>query len=228
MSAAPGPLVARPPGGRARHGALLALNVAIRLAIVYWLAEAWILQDDPRFAGKAIPERNTVIVGSLSLLIPAIWRVRGLAWRRYPLALDCVYLSIYALDMAGNSFNLYDTYRYFDLIPHFHSTGAFSLLVAVYWARTRHAPAPGKRGYGWLVETTIVAAGVATMVHVALEIQEYYTDVIAGTVNVGGIADTVNDLAVGLVGAPLYPSLAVRWFLPSGRDDGIAGRRSGD
>lgn len=171
------------------------------------------MQDDPRFAGKAIPERNTVIVGSLSLLFPAIWLFQRLDWRSYPLGLDVLYLSIYALDMGGNSFDLYDSYAHFDLIPHFHSTGASSLLVAVYWARTRHADAVRRSTSGWLIETTLVAAGVATMAHVALEVQEHYTDVLAGTVNVRGVSDTVNDLAVGLFGALIYPPLAVRWSL---------------
>lgn len=88
----------------------LLLNLAVRVAVVYWLAEAWVLQDDPRFAGKAIPERNTVIVGWLSLLFPAIWYLRKLGWHQYPVGLDILYLSIYAVDMAGNSFNLYDPY----------------------------------------------------------------------------------------------------------------------
>lgn len=198
---------------RTRRRALLLLNIAVRVAIVYWLAEAWVLQDDPRFAGKAIPERNTVIVGSLSLLFPTAWHLQRLDWRRYPIGLDILYLSIYAVDMAGNSFNLYDSYTYFDLIPHFHSPGALAVIAGVYWVQSRHPDALRQPPRGWLVETTIVAAGVATMVHVVLEAQEYYTDALAGTVNVGGVADTVNDLAVGLIGAFAYPLLMVRWFL---------------
>lgn len=200
-------------GAIVRRRVLLGLNLAVRAAIIYWLAEAWVLQDDPRFAGKAIPERNTVIVGSLSLLFPAIWHLRKLDWRQYPVGLDILYLSIYAVDMAGNSFNLYDSYTYFDLIPHFHSPGALAVIVSVYWIRSRRPDALRRPTREWLVETTIVAAGVATMVHVVLEAQEYYTDVLAGTVNVGGVADTVNDLVVGLVGAFVYPPLMVRWFL---------------
>jgi len=79
--------------------------------------------------------------------------------------------------------------------------------------RTRHPDALQRPAREWLVETTIVAAGIATMVHVVLEAQEYYTDVLAGTVNVDGVADTVNDLVVGLVGVLVYPPLMVRWFL---------------
>jgi hypothetical protein len=198
---------------RIRSSALLGLNLAVRAAIVYWLAEAWVLQDDPRFVGKAIPERNTIIVGSLSLLFPGIWYLRRLDWRDYPIGLDILYLSIYALDMAGNSFDLYESFRYFDLIPHLHSPGALAVVVGVYWVRRRSTEAPHLTTRGRLIETTAVAAGIATMVHVVLEAQEYYTDLLAGTVNVGGVADTVNDLVAGLVGALVYPPLMVPWFL---------------
>jgi hypothetical protein len=52
-----------------------------------------------------------------------------------------------------------------------------------------------------------VAVGVAfaSYVHVLLEAQEYYTDVLAGTINVRGVADTINDLLMGIAGGLLYP-----------------------
>jgi len=206
----------QPRGGETQRRLLLAANLVLRGAIIWWLAEAWVFRDDPRFAGKAIPERNAAIVGSLSLLIPATWVLRRRRWRDYPAGLDLMYLSIFALDMAGNSLNFYNRYRYFDLLPHLHGTGAFSVLVATWWA-ARH-PGAARRGAG-LAEATLLAAGVATMVHVALEAQEYYTDVLAGTVNVGGVADTVNDLGVGLIGALVYPPLLIRWFLPRASTD---------
>src|SRR5688572_13305667 len=39
------------------------LNVLIRLHVAYFLWEVMANPDDPRFAGKAIPIRNLVIVG---------------------------------------------------------------------------------------------------------------------------------------------------------------------
>jgi hypothetical protein len=199
-----------PPGERWLRRLGLAIDLALRAAIVYWLVEAWVMQDDPRFAHKAIPLRNTIIVGSLSLLVPAIWLIRRRRWSRYPAWRDSLYLSIYALDMGGNSFDLYNSYAHFDLIPHFHGTAAASLLVAMVWAAPLvRARTPG--GWWWAVQTTLVAAGIATMVHVALEMQEYYTDVLAGTINVRGASDTVGDLSVGLAGAILYPLLWSAW-----------------
>jgi hypothetical protein len=123
------------------------------------------------------------------LLFPVLhrWTKR---WGRYPFWLDNLYLSIFWLDMAGNSFNLYDRYYYFDLVPHFHGPGALALVLLA--------------GFGlpWLA-----AMGAAQIVHTLLEIQEYYTDVLLGTHNVRGVADTINDLAAGLVGMVVYVGL---------------------
>ncbi len=171
------------------HRLGIALNVATRLWLLYFLGEVLLFPEDPRFAGKAIPVRNLVIVVAMGSLFPALhfW-LRP--WKRYPLGLDLLFLSIFWLDMAGNSFNLYDTYYYFDLVPHFHGTGAATVVL---WGASR-LPA-------------ISAAGLATIAHVALEVQEYYTDVLLGTHNVGGAADVVNDLAVGLLATAIYAGL---------------------
>jgi len=162
------------------------LNAAIRLCIVYFLAEVMLNQDDPRFAGKAIPVRNLVIVLTFSMLFPLLHRLFPRRWNRYPAWLDSLYLSIFWLDMAGNSFNLYDSYYYFDLIPHFHSSGALAVVL---------------RGLGLPLSGAI---GLANAVHTGLEAQEYYTDVLFGTHNVRGVSDTVNDLTAGLGGTVLY------------------------
>lgn len=165
------------------------LNVALRLSILYFLAEVMLKQDDPRFAGKAIPVRNLVIVLSFSMLFPVLHRLSPRRWRRYPAWLDSLYLSIFWLDMAGNSFDLYDTYYYFDLVPHFHSSGALAVVL---------------RGLGLPFSGAI---GMANVIHMGLEAQEYYTDVFFGTHNVRGVSDTVNDLTVGLAGTGIYSGL---------------------
>lgn len=164
----------------------LLLNLAIRLSILYFLAEVLLLPNDPRFAGKAIPLRNLIIILSFSLLFPALyfWRKR---WASNPIWLDSLYLSIFWLDMAGNSLNLYDSFFYFDLIPHFHGSGALAAVL-----------------FGAFGLSALSALGLANLIHLLLELQEYYTDVLLGTHNVRGTFDTVNDLAVGLLGATLY------------------------
>jgi hypothetical protein len=164
------------------------LNVALRLTLLYFLAEVILFADDPRFADKAIPLRNLIIVGGLSLLFPAL-HFATKRWSSYPFGLDSLYLSIFWLDMAGNSFNLYDTYYYFDLLPHFYAPGVVAVIAM--------------RAFGFPV---LSAAGLANTVHIALEAQEHYTDVLFGTHNVRGVSDVVNDLAVGLVATILFPA----------------------
>ncbi len=172
------------------------LNLILRLVIVYFLGEVLLLPDDPRFAQKAIPLRNLIIVVTLSLLFPILylkkkrWAPIGSGWSKYPFWADNLYLSIFALDMAGNSFDLYDSYYFFDLIPHFHGSGALSAVMQF--------------AFGWV---TLAAAGLANIIHILLEAQEYYTDVLAGTINVRGTADTINDLVVGVAGSLIYPAL---------------------
>lgn len=171
----------------------LLLNLAIRISVLYFLGEVLLFPDDPRFAGKAIPIRNLIIVISLSLVFPALHFLKR-RWngstRHYPFWLDNLYLSIFWLDMAGNSFNLYDTHFYFDLIPHFHGTGAISAVLA------------GAFGLPFLS-----AIGLGNIIHMLLEAQEYYTDVFFNTHNVRGVFDVVNDLVFGILGTIIYTAL---------------------
>lgn len=164
----------------------LIINILIRLSILYFLGEVLLFPDDPRFVGKAIPIRNLIIVISLSLLFPVLyfWKKK---WGKYPFWFDNLYLSIFWLDMFGNSLNLYDSFFYFDLIPHFHSTAALAVVFLgafnfSFWA----------------------GVGLANIIHMLLEAQEYYTDVFFATHNVRGTFDVINDLLVGVVGTIIY------------------------
>jgi hypothetical protein len=168
-----------------RRLAGIAVNVVLRLGIIAFLADAILNAADPRFAGKAIGSRGLVIV-PVSLLLPALYLTRRRG-ERYPFWTDNLYLSIFALDLAGNSFDLYNTYRHFDLLPHAHGTGA----VTVVFARLFGQPA-------------LSAIGLATVLHVVLEAQEYYSDVLFGLENVRGTWDVVNDLVVGVLGSVAY------------------------
>lgn len=176
-----------------KAAAILA-NVGLRAAMVYFLAEVFLNPDDPRFAGKAIAPRNAVILGIWSLVFPALHVARGRRREEYPWATDALFLSVPALDMAGNSFDLYDRYFYFDLVPHAHGPGA----VVIVLMNAAKLPLLG-------------AIGVVQTVHILLEAQEYYTDVFLGTHNVRGVFDTVNDLLAGVFGAFAY-GLAWRWW----------------
>lgn len=168
------------------------LNLVLRVSILYFLVEVLLNPADPRFAGKAIPERNFVVFISLSLLFPILYFWKK-PWKAYPFWWDNLYLSIFWLDMLGNSFNLYDTYFYFDLLPHFHGTGAIALVI-----------------FGAFGFSALASIGLAQIIHILLEAQEFYTDVWVATHNVRGTFDVINDLLVGILGSGVYVGI---WYL---------------
>jgi hypothetical protein len=163
----------------------MGVNLAMRAVIVGVVAHALLNPDDGRYAGKGIGTRGLVLVAA-SLLIPVL---QGTTRRgeRYPLITDNLYLSIFALDLAGNYLDLYDRYPLFDLIPHFHGTGAASVVIA---SLTRRP--------------LLAGIGMAQILHIGLEAQEYYSDVLFDLHNVRGTWDTVNDLLVGAAGSLVY------------------------
>jgi len=173
---------------------LAALNLLLRMHIAWFLYEVMTMPDDPRFAGKAIPARNLAIVGGASLVLPAV-QLLTRRWKRYPWGWDALHLSVYWLDMAGNSFDLYDSYTHFDLIPHSHGAGA---MAALFWGAFGMRP----------LHAFLLGNGL----HGALELQESLTDVFFGTHNVRAWWDQPGDLAAGLVGTTLYTLLAPRLF----------------
>lgn len=175
----------------------MALNILLRSHIAYFLGEVMRHPNDPRFAGKAIPMRNLIIVGAMSMLFPALHLARR-RWSRYPVWTDDLWLSLFWLDMAGNSFDLYDRYTHFDLLPHFHGGGAAAVTI--------------ERGFGI---TPARAFLISNLLHGALETQELLTDVFFKTHNVRGWWDTAGDLATGLFGSAVYLTAA------SGRRTGV-------
>lgn len=163
----------------------LALNALVRASIVVFLVDALRHPDDLRYAGKAIPGRNLLVVGSLSMLFPAFYAWRR--WPRYPVWYDTLYLSIFWVDMAGNAYNLYNRCTHFDLLPHAHGTGALAAVLRGAFGRS-----------------ALSALGMSNAIHALLEAQEYVTDVVAGTHNVRGAWDTAGDMVAGLLGTALY------------------------
>jgi hypothetical protein len=167
-------------------------NLGLRLAILVLTVDAIVNAGDPRFAGKALGPRNVGILLGLSMLFPILHLVYK-RWKRYPVWYDDLYLSVFSLDMAGNSLNLYSSVEWWDHVPHFHGPGALSMVLI-----------------GAFGLAPLAAAGFATMLHVLLEVNEYYGDVMLGTHNVRGIADSMNDLSFGLAGVLVYTIVAKR------------------
>ncbi len=105
---------------------------------------------DHRFAAKGIGSRALLVVPAASVAMPLVWtHSRRLP---YPFWMDDLFLSIVALDLAGNLFDLSDGYEHFDLIPDAHGIGALTVLAA------------------WLLRSAMRrAAVVATAGHALLE-----------------------------------------------------------
>lgn len=169
-----------------RRAVAIGLNVTLRVLMAVFAAEAIIWSDDPRFEGKGIGIRNAIVIGTYTLVLPAIHWLRR-PWSAYPWWTDALWLSVPFLDMVGNSLDLYDTYRYFDLLPHTHGPGA-ATVVLMELARLPF----------------IASVGIVQVAHILLEGQEYYTDVLLGTQNIDSIADPVNDMLVGVIGSLVY------------------------
>jgi hypothetical protein len=156
---------------------------------------------DPRFVGKGIGPRALIVVPASSLSMPLVWSLAGGRREPYPHGLDSLFLSITALDLAGNVLDLYDRHRHFDLIPHAHGTGALTILVA------------------WLFGLPMRrAVAVATAGHALLEAQEIASDVLFGYRNVRGWWDVAGDLGSGLAGSAVYGALYVRLVRMAGRE----------
>jgi hypothetical protein len=173
-------------------GALI--NVLLRVGILVMSIDALVNAGDERFSGKALGPRDVIISLGFAMVFPLIWKLRyqKKEWSAYPWWYDDLYLSIFFVDMLGNSLNLYNAWEHWDHIPHFHGPGALALVIA-----------------GAFGEPIISAIGIATLLHVILEIQEFYGDLILHTHNVRDTQDTINDMLFGVLGVIVYGAI---WY----------------
>ena len=180
------------------------VNVALRASMLAMLAR--VLRagpDDHRFVGKGIGVRFTAVALPATMLVPAAWigaRARGRDVP-YPAGIDALYVSLFALDLAGNVFDWYDSYMHFDLIPHAHGGGAITVLFA--WLFGMPVPDAVR----WSI------AG-----HALLEAQEIASDKVFGLRNVRGWWDVAGDIGAGVVGAVAYGAAYQRWVRDAGRE----------
>lgn len=174
-----------------------AVNLFLRLAILAMSVDAIVNGQDRRYAGKSLGPRDVIITVGFAMLFPLFWRLRyrGRQWKEYPWWYDDLYLSIFAVDMLGNFFDLYNTYPlWFNHIPHSHGPGALAIVLA------------GAFGF-----PILTAVGLATICHVYLEVEELYGDILFGTHNFLDKQYEMNDLIFGLIGVTVYGLIWWRW-----------------
>lgn len=177
---------------RAHAPAGALINAVLRVGILVMTVDALVNAGDERFSGKALGPRNVLISFGFAMLFPLFWklRYRKKGWNAYPWWFDDLYLSVFFVDMLGNSLNLYNAWEHWDHIPHFHGPGALAIVAA--------------GAFGLPILSGI---GVSTLLHVVLEIQEFYGDVILHTHNVRDIQDSMNDLLFGVLGVVVYGAI---------------------
>jgi hypothetical protein len=172
---------------------LIGIDVAIKVGTVVLLAWAILAPELPQFSGKAFAGRAVAYPIAL-VVVPIGWwflgRPRGF---RYPIAADILLGLPFLIDVVGNGLDLYDSVEWWDDANHlvnwgFHTAAIGLLLRAGPWGPwTRAALA-----FGWAASTAVL-----------WELAEYVAFVPDSPEAATAYADTLLDLALGLLGGAI-------------------------
>lgn len=169
--------------------ALLVADLAVKLATVALLGWAVLNPDLAQFQGKAFTARAIVYPAAL-LLVPLGWWVFGSRTSKFPFAADILFSLPFLIDVGGNALNLYDTIEWWDDANHF-----------VNWALQTSAVGLLLRYGEWSPPTrAALAFGYAVTTAVLWEFAEYVTFVPDSPEAATAYADTLLDLALGMLG----------------------------
>jgi hypothetical protein len=167
----------------------LVADVAIKLATVGLLVWAVLSPDLPQFQGKAFTGRAIAFPVAL-LIVPIGWWLFGRRRIAFPVAADILFGLPFLIDVAGNAVNLYDTIEWWDDANHL-----------VNWALHTSAVGLLLRYGNWTPATRVALAfGYAVTSAVLWELAEFVTFVPNSPEAATAYADTLLDLALGLVG----------------------------
>jgi hypothetical protein len=182
------------------HRGWFAVDVAIKVATVVLLAWAVLNPDLPQFTSKAFTGRAIAYPIAL-LVLPVAWwllgRPRGMA---FPVGADILLGLPFLIDVVGNALNFYDAIEWWDdanhLVNWFLHTAAIGLLLRLgsWGGGTRAALA-----VGWAATTAIL-----------WELAEYVAFVPNSPEAATAYADTLGDLALGLIGGAVAAVLVSR------------------
>jgi hypothetical protein len=181
------------------------LSLALKATLAGLLLFALAHPQWGRFADKAMGVR-ALTYPIPAVLVPIVWvlwnRLRPI---RYPWDVDALLVAPFAIDLAGNAGNLFDTIPAFDDACHFAS---WALIGAAFGALLRRgAPLPR-----WIL--ALACAGVGAIAAILWELAEYATFVL-NTESVGIYRDTLGDESLGLAGATLAGILIALRRLPT-------------
>jgi hypothetical protein len=169
--------------------AWLAVDIAVKAATVALLGFALLNPDLPQFQGKAFAGRAIVYPLALGLF-PVGWWLFGRRRIPYPTLADLLFGLPFLIDVVGNALNLYDTVDHWDDLNHLVNwalhTAAIGLLL-------RYGP------WSWRVRAAL-AFGYAVTSAVLWEFGEFLTFVPNSPEAATAYADTLGDIALGMVG----------------------------
>jgi len=185
-----------------RWRVLLAVDVAIKAATVVLLLIALSLPELPQFQGKAFAGRAIAYPIALGI-VPVVW----LLLRRpipYPVVPDILFGLPFLIDMVGNALGLYDSVEWWDDANHLVNWWLHTAAIAILLAGTG-LPRAARAGLGiaWAASTAIL-----------WELAEYVTFVPGSAEASTAYADTLGDLALGLLGGTIA-SVLIAWRLPA-------------
>jgi hypothetical protein len=176
------------------------VDVAIKVGTVVLLAWAVLSPDLPQFTGKAFTGRALAYPVAL-LVLPVAWWVLGRPrGTPFPVVADILLGLPFLIDVVGNALNLYDSVEWWDdanhLVNWFLHTAAIGVLLRLgSWGRwTRVALM-----IGWAATTAVL-----------WELAEYIAFVPNSPEAATAYADTLGDLALGLLGGTVAAILVSR------------------
>lgn len=181
----------------------LALDIAVKLALIGLLAYAVVRRDLPQFRGKAMAGR-ALTYPLATLVVPVAWWALG-APGEYPVTLDILLVMPFLIDTAGNALDIYDRISWWDDLNHF---GNWGLLVAACGQLLVRMPLDRPVVAG-------LAIGFGAVTAILWEFAEYITFIRHSPELATAYTDTLGDLAFGLSGSVVAALLTVSILWPT-------------
>jgi hypothetical protein len=170
--------------------AWLAIDVAVKVAVVGLAVYPIVNPDASHFAGKAMGIR-ALIYPAFAFLIPVAWLITKRP-EPYPLLADICLGLPFAVDAAGNVFGLF-AIKEFDALP--HATGWFFFCIAFGLAIV---PLLDRRWIAFLV-----VAGFGASIDILRELAEYLLMKSGSSGLQLTYENTIQDLAMSFLGGVL-------------------------
>ena len=171
--------------------AVLALDIAIKVALIALLAYAVLNPDLPAYRGKAMTGR-ALVFPIAAVLVPAVWWLRYRD-RPYPIDIDILFTAPFLIDVVGNALGLYDSIEWWDDANHFFN---WMLLTAAAALVLRSAALDRLARFG-------LAVGFAAVTAIGWEVAEYVTFIRFSPELATAYVDTLGDLVLGTLGGTL-------------------------